>query len=183
MQPVVLTSEPIDRTTGKRSYKIRRVCIIGIVGCIFCIGFCSHYSICKKKMSMKKTNSSQRVRYYLTLCHKVSWKYFMQLQYPLQKPIQNMQPIIPIIPTGRILCLLLSMTGTCLNVFQEPDWKTAATRRLAVRLCFTPLCIMKAQLRALLKSLEHYSTMVLKNSWWLIIGLPLCRYTLLSFRH
>ena len=38
----------------KRSYKIRLVCIIRVDYCLFCIGFCSEFSICKKDVPEKK---------------------------------------------------------------------------------------------------------------------------------
>ena len=48
----------------KRRYEIRLVGIIGIIGCLFCIGFCSGYCNCIKYF---QESSWQSVRYYLEL--------------------------------------------------------------------------------------------------------------------
>ena len=41
-------------TIDKRIVKIRLDCMIGMICCLFCIGFCSGYSICNKNFHEKK---------------------------------------------------------------------------------------------------------------------------------
>ena len=55
---------PNVMTIDKRRYKIRLVDITEMIDCLFCIGFCSEYCICKENVAEKK-RSWQRVRYYL----------------------------------------------------------------------------------------------------------------------
>ena len=61
---LVVSQVSLEGTIDKRRYNILPVDITGMIGFLFCIGFCSEYCICKKKCPWKK-NSWQRVWYYL----------------------------------------------------------------------------------------------------------------------
>ena len=56
----------IGGTIDKRRYEMRLLCVIGMIDCSFCIGFCGERPKCNK--NVQEFFFWQRVRYYLEVC-------------------------------------------------------------------------------------------------------------------